>query len=100
MIERVMCAVLDVFCSCYAVILAIRLCSAVLCKQFVNKRLTCVNNLSSVYHIVSLAIINRLFSMLKGLKQTIKDPLHYPAPLSMNEFTTVYWNSYTSLESL
>ena len=64
----------------------------------VNKRLTRINNSLSVHHIISLAIINRLFSMLKGLKRTVDSTR--PAPLSMNEFTTVYWNSYTNSKSL
>ena len=84
-IERVTHAVLAAFCSCYAVISAVgaKHSSAVLpCKQFVNKRLTCVNNLFVHYtrtHIVRL-------------KRTIDSAR--PTLPSMNNFTTVNWNSY------
>ena len=71
-IERVTHAVLYVFCICYTVISAVRVkhsSAALPCEQFVNK-LTCANNLfvhnTCTHHIISLAIINRLFS-LQGL---------------------------------
>ena len=59
-------AVLDVFCSCYD-----------MRNQFV------------VHHIVSLAIIIRIFSMLNTRAKTNHHSTR-PTPLSMNKFTTVY----------
>ena len=47
--------------------------AALPCKQFVNKRLTCVNNLSVHYastHIVSLAIMNCLFFTVNARAKT------------------------------
>ena len=70
--------------------------AALPCKQFVNKSLTHY----TCTHIVSLAIINGLFLLvftLLGLKRTIDSAR--PAPLPMNEFITIYWNSYTNWNS-
>ena len=87
MIERVTRAVLDIFCSYYAVISAISYVQLLyhVYMRFVNQRLTRVNN--SLY-IASLA------SLVSNVKYNMAKTNHIdstrPAPISTNESTTVY----------